>query len=866
MAIANETSFSETVQSHYCAPPDAAGPWLRWGQRSEPKTHGWKLHVSSTPRQAGDLLRTIAPLLAEDRVRFKCARDEETLTLLNEGAYGPTQVGKFITIYPRCDAHARELAQRLRERTNAFSGPVVPTDMRLGNIVYARFGAIDPVFERDRLGQVRERQTGQTDGSYTVPFVVPEGVDNPFEGLERPTPEGSGLLGPGYLLLEPIYTSAKGSVLRGLDLRTQSAVQEVIVKEGRRHCLEDEHGRDMRDRLQHQRELLDLLQGKIRVPKPGPYFEAFDNGFLAMQSVSGVPLLAAFDQRWGEMSSGDRRRLFGVLADVARQLQVMHDHGLAHRDVTPRNVLVDADDQAWLIDLELAAPVDGSIAPFTLGTRGFMSPQQESRAPASFADDVFGLAATAVFATTQTDPTLLHYGFAGGLAERIRVASLGLDGPLLRCLCEALCSDPAQRPSLHVLEAMLRGGAHGDATAARDDDVASPLDFVDCARRAAGGLLHVARRHPDSGLWVSYPLDSKTPVATPELYRSFNRGVAGPVYALSKLVEQGVLPPSSGVRNEVCRAVDWLLRHEPTRDDQLPGLHFGEAGVALSIATSVAAGLVDDGPWLATYLEEVLTSPPDWPDLTHGAAGQALAALSCAQTLERPSLLELARPYLDYLVRTQQADGGWVWPEGVVGMDGTSWTGFAHGVAGCAHALCRVGAASNDARAIEAGVRGARWVWEARLSQQDAPRWAMSSEDPAQWHWWCHGGPGVALAFLSAYEATSDDTWAERARRCLADIPARPPIANLSICHGVTGLAEILLEGARVLDERTLADQAKQLASTLWAMRRDDRADCASWLVEGTAFPTADLMVGNAGVAHLFGRLASNNAFPMAGV
>ena len=51
------------------------------------------------------------------------------------------------------------------------------------------------------------------------------------------------------------------------------------------------------------------------------------------------------------------------------------------------------------------------------------------------------------------------------------------------------------------------------------------------------------------------------------------------------------------------------LPHPPTADDQLPGLHFGEAGVALAVAEAVAAGSIGRGPWPELYLVEALSAP-----------------------------------------------------------------------------------------------------------------------------------------------------------------------------------------------------------------------------------------------------------------
>jgi hypothetical protein len=66
--------------------------------------------------------------------------------------------------------------------------------------------------------------------------------------------------------------------------------------------------------------------------------------------------------------------------------------------------------------------------------------------------------------------------------------------------------------------------------------------------------------------------------------------VAGIVYLLARLARFG--HEQSPIRDCVQRSVAWLLNSEPDSEDRLPGLHFGEAGVAVAIAEAVAASYV----------------------------------------------------------------------------------------------------------------------------------------------------------------------------------------------------------------------------------------------------------------------------------
>jgi hypothetical protein len=134
--------------------------------------------------------------------------------------------------------------------------------------------------------------------------------------------------------------------------------------------------------------------------------------------------------------------------------------------------------------------------------------------------------------------------------------------------------------------------------------------------------------------------------------------------------------------------VDWLLAHHETPDDQMPGLHFGEAGVAIAIAESIASGLISRGRWTEPYFQQVFSSKPDWPDLTHGAAGQGLAALCCGQLLDEEWIARTSDAYAEFLRSVQQEDGSWMLPPGVQEMENKAFTGCAHGAAGIVHFPC----------------------------------------------------------------------------------------------------------------------------------------------------------------------------------
>jgi serine/threonine protein kinase len=858
--------------------PILRGPWAVVGRST--REQGWKLHISTIPVEAPSLLEVVLPLLREHSISFKLARDEGVLRQLNEGSLGATQIGKFLTIYPATNRDARDLALMLAHRTAGFSGPVIVTDLRLGDVLYARYGPFSPRILRDRLGHTTPalRLPGGTlvPHEYSIPFAVPRGRVNPFRdltpyGQDDRTASTGGLFGPGYIILDVVRSNARGSVFLALDARKGSEhVSLRVLKEGRQHCFSDALGRDMRSRLQHQALILEVLRGKLPVPAVDPYFEVAGNGYLPLAHISGFDLDHEIRGALGTLGKAEQRRVLTRLIDLCRIVRALHVEGYVHRDIKPSNFRIDRDGHLYMVDLELAHPLRSSDVPYGTGTPGFMSPQQQGDEPPSFADDVYGVGAVALFLLTGIHPVRLLFANhdVGGrqLAELARARPELMD-VVARCLAAA----PEERPSLGALEAAL-----AEARSALDEPGIRPRSTSSRAgtRSAAQallplaslGLLHDVCLDGETGLWISQVAsnDGKGAFIAPDyrLYRSTNRGVAGVVYCLARLARSSSLPAEADER--VTDAIDWLLAHYPTSDDQLPGLHFGEAGVAVAVAEAVASGFIERGRWLDKYLDEALHGPLDWPDLTHGAAGQGIAAMCCADTLGEPNLLSAADRCADFLVAHQDEDGGWTTPPGVEGLSGARLTGFAHGVAGIVYFLCEYSARSRSLEARDAAFQGAAWLARQARKTRRGIEWPTREGSDEVWRWWCHGAPGVALAWLKLFERYGDAQHESLAARALGWHPKEVRYSNLSVCHGLSGLGEIYLEAARVLGQREWSTRADRIGRVLTELARPgDRG--VVWLVEDGLVPTADLMVGCAGVAHFLQRLSVSDrvSFPL---
>ncbi|MFC4498076.1 MULTISPECIES: protein kinase domain-containing protein [Streptomyces] len=165
-----------------------------------------------------------------------------------------------------------------------------------------------------------------------------------------------------------------------------------------------------------------------------------------------------------------RNALLSLAAELCGAVQAVHQAGLAHRDVKPGNILL-ARDRPRLIDFGVARAADDSRHTrlgVSVGSPGFLAPDQAIGSVAAEPADVFSLAAVLVYAATGRGP----FSRAG---EQIPAATLlyrvvheepdlaGVPPELVPLLTACLAKDPAARPTAARLSGWLeeRGGRIG---------------------------------------------------------------------------------------------------------------------------------------------------------------------------------------------------------------------------------------------------------------------------------------------------------------------------------------------------------------------------------------------------------------------
>lgn len=113
--------------------------------------------------------------------------------------------------------------------------------------------------------------------------------------------------------------------------------------------------------------------------------------FLAMEHVEGATL-ADMISFAGPLSP---ELVVHLGVQICDALQYAHEKfGVVHRDVTPRNIIVDASGHARLLDFGIAAPAEGTETNEIFGSHGYMAKEQIRGDKLTPAADVFALGAS----------------------------------------------------------------------------------------------------------------------------------------------------------------------------------------------------------------------------------------------------------------------------------------------------------------------------------------------------------------------------------------------------------------------------------------------------------------------------------------
>ncbi|MGA9865491.1 MAG: lanthionine synthetase LanC family protein [Acetobacteraceae bacterium] len=311
-------------------------------------------------------------------------------------------------------------------------------------------------------------------------------------------------------------------------------------------------------------------------------------------------------------------------------------------------------------------------------------------------------------------------------------------------------------------------------------------------------------------------------------------------------------------------------RHAISRLDDVSGpaqtgFYGGLAGIAYALDE---AGELLDAPELTSGSRRALRAlgghdpKTGGLDVIGGSAGIIPVLLMLHPQHPDLGLRDLAVRHGGHLLETAHRDeAGWSWD--TLGVPGQrDLTGFSHGTAGIGWALLELHRAT--AQPEFAAAAGRAFDYERHWFDRRQGNWPdfraaaeTAGTPPGCSVAWCHGAPGIGLSRLRAYRLTGDPAFLEETRAAVAATTSflRQALGggamDFSLCHGLSGDAEFLLEASAVLAEPEHAAFAREIGRTGIERYAGQAWPCG---VPGGG-ETPNLMLGLAGIGHFFLRL-----------
>jgi hypothetical protein len=550
--------------------------------------------------------------------------------------------------------------------------------------------------------------------------------------------------------------------------------------------------------------------------------------YLAMTWCSGVPVTQAAMELRQIHRAGGRGRVLGLCRAIAGAYATLHERGVIHGDVSPRNILVDAMAQVSVVDYGYAHLVhDGDVAAVPRGgVAEFHEPEFAAAALEgrplplpSMAGEQYALAALMYWLVT--GDAYLRFSAVkqevlGQIANDrpLTFAERGVAvwASLEAVLGKALDKNPEQRfSSIRELLSAL------DAVDAPEPELVTRSTRRSEARDAAGEL--IARL--SAGDIAVFELPAGIP------HCSITYGAAGigyALYAVACMRDDAAL---------LAAADAWAVR--AVREADAPGgfvteqldldehrvrpssVYYGRAGVHL-VQALVARAMGDEATLtgaLRGYLA-ACQAPCEWRDLTLGRAG---VLAGCALLLDAMGSAAV-HPPADHPVRQiidlGQSTMAALWAEADRAPFGEMTSlGIAHGWAGLCYAALLWSEVRGDAPPAPVRTmlerlmalaqhhgRGVRWPTEVRGDQGHHAGYLES---------WCHGTPGYVSLWTAAYRACGDPRYLRIAEQA-AWTAWEAPASLGTLCCGDAGRAYALLNLFRHTGDREWRLRASALA------------------------------------------------------
>ena len=378
----------------------------RWPSKDEDSSVGYdrivdracdrfeaRLNSGRTPRIECYLLRS------PRKVRTALFRELLLLDIAYRGQRGE-QVSPedYYVRFPRCHRAITRILRKAERLPPAFPRLGILTQWAaetLAKQTTKRKGESGEPVNKVQLRGTEGCERASTAGCDSTPFrltsvPMPEGGEShPQAGL---CPERRAF--GDYEILQSIGRGGMGVVYLARQTSADRIVALKIIRRDRYDNLSFEKRQEWLERFRREAKAAARVQNDsvVTIYDVG---EVDGEHFYSMRYVEGRSLADRLQE--GPL---DAHRAAAYLERMARATQAVHTAGIVHRDINPRNILIDADGRPYLSDFGLAKWANGKDAVTTdlemcIGTPSYMAPEQvQAAGRASWQSDIYSLGAS----------------------------------------------------------------------------------------------------------------------------------------------------------------------------------------------------------------------------------------------------------------------------------------------------------------------------------------------------------------------------------------------------------------------------------------------------------------------------------------
>jgi serine/threonine protein kinase/Tfp pilus assembly protein PilF len=282
-------------------------------------------------------------------------------------------------------------------------------------------------------------------GSTVSHYRILEKLGEGGPGRRSPLPETSmiGSTVSHYRILEKLGEGGMGVVYKAEDLRLKRTVALKVLPSS----------------------LTDDLEAKERFMTEAQAASAFQHtNICTIHDIEKTPdgrLFIVMDFYDGETVKEKIRRgplkpeqAIDIALQIAQGLSSAHEHGIVHRDIKPANVIITSDGMAKIVDFglaKLAGRAGLTRTGSTMGTAGYMAPEQIQGIGADARADIFSLGVVLFEMLTGHLPfrgaheAALIYSILNEEPEELRASQIEVPGHVAAVIDKALQKDREQR-------------------------------------------------------------------------------------------------------------------------------------------------------------------------------------------------------------------------------------------------------------------------------------------------------------------------------------------------------------------------------------------------------------------------------------